>query len=163
MAIQLPLLMAKQHGSSGFTMMEMMLALMLVSIILSLSIPHLPEYKENGTADEIDSISYVFQGAQMNALAAKESFIVLMEHDIQTITVRDKARRIISSYELKACRLQNYGMNNFTYKENGDTNAFGTVYLSCGDQLVKFVFQIQIGSFFIRRCLEAFTISRLEG
>lgn len=151
MAIQLPLLMAKQHGSSGFTMMEMMLALMLVSIILSLSIPHLPEYKENGTADEIDSISYVFQGAQMNALAAKESFIVLMEHDIQTITVRDKARRIISSYELKACRLQNYGMNNFTYKENGDTNAFGTVYLSCGDQLVKFVFQIQKGRFRIEQ------------
>ncbi|MGO1923549.1 MAG: prepilin-type N-terminal cleavage/methylation domain-containing protein [Jeotgalicoccus sp.] len=143
--------MAKQRGNSGFTMMEMMLALLLVSIILSLSIPHLPEYKENDPADEIDSISYVFQGAQMNALAAKESFIVLMEHDIQTITVRDKARRIISSYELKTCRLENYGMNNFTYKENGDTNAFGTVYLSCEGKIVKFIFQIQKGRFRIEQ------------
>lgn len=143
--------MAKQRGNSGFTMMEMMLALMLVSIILSLSISHLPEYRENGAADEINSISYVFQGAQMNALAAEESFIVLMEHDIQTITVRDKARRIISSYELKTCRLENYGMNSFTYKENGDTNAFGTVHISCGGKIVKFIFQIQKGRFRIEQ------------
>lgn len=151
MAIRLRLPMAQQRGNSGFTMMEMMLTLALVSIILSITVPRIPEYRQNSTEDEIASISYLFQGAQMNAIASGEAFTISMNDDNYSIKVLDKKRRLISSYELKTCRLLDYGMKQFTYKTNGDTNAFGTVYLSCGKKEVKFVFQIQKGRFRIEQ------------
>lgn len=132
-------------------MMEMMLTLMIVSIILSISLPHLPVYRQYNLADEIENISYVFQGAQMNALAKQESYTVFMEYNNQSITVRDKARTVISHYELHACRLEDFGMKQFSYRPSGDTSAFGTVYLSCGEKNVKFIFQILKGRFRIEQ------------
>ncbi|CAD2073787.1 hypothetical protein GCM10007275_04540 [Jeotgalicoccus coquinae] len=132
-------------------MMEMMLTLFLVSIILSLSVPHLPVYRQNDTAGEIETISYVFQGAQMHAMAKKKSYTVMMDHANQSIIVRDKDRNPISNYELKVCVLQEYGMSQFVYRPNGDTSGFGTVQFLCKGKTVKFVFQIVKGRFRIEQ------------
>ncbi|WP_052108776.1 prepilin-type N-terminal cleavage/methylation domain-containing protein [Jeotgalicoccus saudimassiliensis] len=143
--------MAKQQESNGFTMMEMMLTLLLVSIILSLSVPHLPVYRQNDTGDEIETVSYVFQGAQMHAMATGRSYTVLMDYDKQSIDVVDPDRKIISQYKLKACTLAEEGMSRFSYRPNGDTSGFGTVYLSCSGRTVKFIFQIVKGRFRIEQ------------
>ena len=132
-------------------MMEMMLTLMLVSIILSLSVPHLPVYRQNDTSEEIETISYVFQGAQMHAMAKSKTYTVFMDYDNQSITVQDKERKQISNYELKVCRLKEYGMSQFSYRPNGDTSGFGTVQFLCKDKTVKFVFQIVKGRFRIEQ------------
>lgn len=132
-------------------MMEMMLTLLLVSIILSLSVPHLPVYRQNDTSEEIKTISYVFQGAQMHAMAKGKTYTVFMDYDNQSITVQDKERKQISNYELKVCRLKEYGMSQFSYRPNGDTSGFGTVQLLCKDKTVKFVFQIVKGRFRIEQ------------
>ena len=132
-------------------MMEMMLTLLIVSIILSLSVPHLPVYRQNSTADELDTISHVFQGAQIHAMSKGGSYTVLMDYDNQAITVYDTKRNVISNYELKVCRLKDYGMSQFSYRPNGDTSAFGTVHFTCEDKTVKYIFQILKGRFRIEQ------------
>ena len=147
MEILLRLLMAKRRDHSGFTMLEMLLTLFLVSSIILISVPHIPEYWHSSTEDELKNLSYLYQGAQMNALAKNQSFTVFMNYDKQTVEVRNRERHLVSHYSLTACRLEDYGLKQFTYRNNGDTSAFGTVYLSCDKDSVKFIFQILKGRF----------------
>src|SRR5699024_12394473 len=95
----------------------------------------------------LKKLSYVNQEAQMNALAKNQSFTVFKNYDKQTGEVRNRERHLVSHYSLTASRLEDYGLKQFTYKNNRDTSAFGTVYLSCDKDSVKFIFQILKGRF----------------
>ena len=143
--------MAKPHALSGFTILEMMLTLALVSIILLISMPHIPDYRQGSTEDEINNLTYLFQGAQMNALAKNKSFTVFMNYENQAVEVRDQKRHLISRHDLKVCQLEDYGLKQFTYRNNGETSAFGTVNFTCKSKAVKFIFQIQEGRFRIEQ------------
>lgn len=87
----------------------------------------------------------------MHAMAKGKTYTVFMDYDNQSITVQDKERKQISNYELKVCRLKEYGMSQFSYRPNGDTSGFGTVQFLCKDKTVKFVFQIVKGRFRIEQ------------
>lgn len=145
MVTRLQSLMAKRRGNSGFTMMEMMLTLAIVSIILSITITSIPEYRVDNVDDEIENISYIFQGAQMSAIADGQSYVVLMNYINNEISVRNISGKTINTHKLNVCSLEDYGLKQITYRRTGDTSAFGTVYLSCDGKSVKFIMQIQKG------------------
>lgn len=143
--------MAKRRDSNGFTMLEVMLVLLFISIIFSLTITSIPEYRQDDVSDEINNISYLFQGAQMHALADKNSVIVLMDYQQNQISAKNILGHTIKTYDLNVCKLENYGLKKFTYRRTGDTNSFGTVYLTCNGNSVKYVFQILKGRFRIEQ------------
>lgn len=132
-------------------MMEVMLTLLIVSIILSITVTSIPEYRQDDVADEINNISYLFQGAQMQALADDNSVIVLMDYKQNRISAKNILGHTINTYDLNVCSLENYGLKQFTYRRTGDTNSFGTVYLICDGQSVKYIFQILKGRFRIEQ------------
>lgn len=151
MVTRLRLLMAQPSAPNGFTMLEMLMTLMVVSILLTLTFGRLPEYKVKSVDDELLNISYMLEGTQMKAQAESSSYTVNFNNNSHQITVRDAKRSLVNSYQLSVCSLQNYGLEQFTYNAFGDTTAFGTVYMLCDNKSVKIVMQIQKGRFRIEK------------
>ena len=143
--------MAKLSAHKGFTMLEMLLVLFIVSILMSLTFIKLPIYNSHSQEDEIQNISYLLQGTQMSALSNQQSYTVSFHKYNNTITVRDSSRKVIKNYTLKVCKLNDYGLTSYSYKKNGDTTAFGTVYLSCQKKNIRIIMQIQKGRFRIEQ------------
>ncbi|WP_084669829.1 prepilin-type N-terminal cleavage/methylation domain-containing protein [Lacicoccus alkaliphilus] len=139
------------QGTSGFTMMEMMLTLFLVSIILLISVSTIPDYDVQDIDEELDSISYFFKAAQTRAIYEKSAHIMMMDHENNRLIARSFDGRNVSQHELNGCRLTANGLKRFMYMASGDTNAFGTINLKCGEEEVRIVFQIQKGQFRIER------------
>ncbi|WP_097038788.1 prepilin-type N-terminal cleavage/methylation domain-containing protein [Salinicoccus kekensis] len=139
------------QGTSGFTMMEMMLTLAVVSIILLISVSALPDYDVLNTDDEISNISYFFKAAQTRTIYEESAHIVMMDHENNQLIARSSEGGDAYVYTLTACTLSANGLKRFMYIASGDTNAFGTVNLKCRGEDVRFVFQIQKGQFRIER------------
>ncbi|WP_052256388.1 competence type IV pilus minor pilin ComGD [Salinicoccus sp. YB14-2] len=143
--------MDKLKENKGFTMMEMMLTLFVVSIILLISVNTIPEYNAGDKEDEISNISYFFKAAQTRSIHQEKAHTVLIDHESNKLTVRSLDREDIYEYQLTACSLKSGGLKRFNYLSSGNTNAFGSVILNCGGEAVRFVFQIQKGQFRIER------------
>lgn len=139
------------QAADGFTMMEMMLTLAVVSIILLISVSALPEYDVHDADDEINNISYFFKAAQTRTIYESSAHIVIMDHENNQLIARSTDGSDVYRYVLTACRLTANGLKRFTYMSSGDTNAFGTVNIKCSGEDVRFVFQIQKGQFRIER------------
>ena len=143
--------MDKLGEVKGFTMMEMMLTLFVVSIILLLSVNSMPDYSAGDKEDEISNISYFFKAAQTRSIHKETAHTVLMDHANNKLIARSLDREDVYEYALTTCRLQSSGLKRFNYLSSGNTNAFGTVIFNCGGEDVRFVFQIQKGQFRIER------------
>src|SRR5699024_4398049 len=122
--------MEKLSAHKGFTVLEMLLVLFIVSILMSLTFIKLPIYNSHSQEDEIQNISYLLQGTQMSALSNQQSYTVSFHKYNNTITVRDSSRKVIKNYTLKVCNLNDYGLTSYSYKKNRDTTGFGTVQIS---------------------------------
>ncbi|QQD85473.1 hypothetical protein JEM45_02270 [Jeotgalicoccus sp. ATCC 8456] len=127
------------------------MTLMVVSILVSLSFGSLPKYKVKSVDDELLNMSYLLEGTQMKAQAESSSFTVNFDRKNNKIIVRDAKRSEVNGYKLDICKLQNYGLEQFSYNTLGDTTAFGTVYMICDKKNVKIVMQIQKGRFRIEK------------
>lgn len=143
--------MDKLSENSGFTMMEMMLTLFVVSIILLISVNHIPDYNVEDKENEISNISYFFKAAQTRSIHKESAHTILMDHANNKLIARSLEREDVYEYALTTCRLQSSGLKRFNYLSSGNTNAFGTVIFNCGGEDVRFVFQIQKGQFRIER------------
>lgn len=151
MVTLLQLQMAQLSVLKGFTMVEMLMTLMVVSILLSLTFGSLPKYKVKSVDDELLNISYLLEGTQMKAQAESTLFTVNFDRQNNKVIVRDAKRNEVNGYKLDICKLQNYGLEQFSYNTLGDTTAFGTVYMICNNKSVKIVMQIQKGRFRIEK------------
>lgn len=140
-----------QVGTSGFTMMEMMLTLAVVSIILLISVTAIPDYDVQDIDDEISNISYFFKAAQTRAIYETSTHIIMMDSGNNRFIARTSEGHDIYQYEMTTCKLAANGMKRFMYLASGDTNAFGTIILKCRGEDVRIVFQIQKGQFRIER------------
>lgn len=143
--------MDKLKENKGFTMMEMMLTLLVVSVILLISVNMIPDYNENDKETEISNISYFFKAAQTRSIQKEKAHTVLIDHMDHKLTVRSLDREDIYEYPLTTCRLKSGGLKRFNYLSSGNTNAFGAVIFNCSGEDVRFVFQIQKGQFRIER------------
>lgn len=132
-------------------MIEMMLTLMIVSIILLVSIIHIPEHDTAETGYEVKNIAYVFQATQTRALQTESPHLVEMDYINQQILIKDSKGDRVNHYELKSCKLIRGGLTRFIYRSTGDTSAFGTLRFSCYGKPVSFIFQIQKGRFRIEQ------------
>lgn len=141
----------EQVGTSGFTMMEMMLTLAVVSIILLISVTAIPDYDVQDIDDEISNISYFFKAAQTRAIYEASAHIIIMDHENNRLIARSSRGHDIYQYEMNPCKLTASGLKRFMYMASGDTNAFGTINLKCRGEDVRIVFQIQKGQFRIER------------
>ncbi|WP_082099080.1 prepilin-type N-terminal cleavage/methylation domain-containing protein [Salinicoccus sediminis] len=144
--------MARQRNpNSGFTMMEVMLTLAVVSILLMLTVQSAPKNNGHTVDREVDNIAFFFQVAQTNALNTKQAHVVEFDRTKHRIMIKSGYGEALETYTLSTCRILQGGLSGFLYKSNGDTNAFGTVRFDCMGEPVSFVFQIQKGRFRIER------------
>lgn len=143
--------MVKQVGNKGFTMIEMMLTLFVVSIIALISFSFSHNDKFTHVDAEIESIQYFFQYAQTEAID-KQSRMIVMGYVVgNKLLLINAEGQIVDELILQHCTILSSGLNQFSYLQNGDTNAFGTFRLNCYGERVDFVFQIQKGRFRIER------------
>lgn len=143
--------MDKLSDNSGFTMMEMMLTLFVVSIILLISVNSIPDYNAGDKEEEIDNISYFFKAVQTKSIYKESAHTVLMDYENNKLVARSLERDEVYEYTMTACVLQSSGLKRFNYLSSGNTNAFGTINFNCQGEDVRFVFQIQKGQFRIER------------
>lgn len=143
--------MAKLLKSEGFTAIEMMLTLAIVSIILMVTVTHLPKYNETNFNNEIKNISYLFQYTQTNAIKTGQPHIVEIDYIKHRINIKDNSGKVLNNYPLTSCQFKRGGLERFIYKKNGDTTAFGTIRMTCAKKPVSFIFQIQKGRFRIEQ------------
>lgn len=137
--------------TSGFTMMEMMLTLFIVSIILLISVTAIPDYDVHDIDEELNNIAYFFQAAQTRAIYEKSAQIIMMDSDDHRLIARSTDGKKVHNYEMTACKLTDNGLKRFMYLASGDTNAFGSINLRCRGEVVRIVFQIQKGQFRIEK------------
>lgn len=143
----LRLLMDKQLENDGFTLVETMLTLFVVSILLFITIVHIPKFENNHSLDEVQNIKYFLEKKQFDAMR-KES-LVLMRIDYQTneitsLDTKDNSREVL---KINHCVLKEGSLTQFTFNNKGDSSAFGTIYLFCQNKTSKLIFQIQKGRF----------------
>lgn len=138
--------MDKQRDSDGFTAIEMMLTLMIVSILIMVTVIHIPKHKDINN-DEVLNIGYLFQSAQTSAISEKTPHIVEVDYINHRLNVKDSKGKSINSLNLDSCQLKRGGLDRFIYRQNGDTSAFGTIRMTCSGNPVSFIFQINNGRF----------------
>ncbi|MCG1009021.1 prepilin-type N-terminal cleavage/methylation domain-containing protein [Salinicoccus sp. ID82-1] len=152
MATQSSSLMARRSAlNDGFTMLEMMLTLSIISILLLISAASIPVDDDRRINQEIDAIGYFFQSAQTDAMSTATQRIVSMDPISQQIQVRTHEGKIIRTYLLDTCALKQGGLQRIIFKPDGDTDKFGTISFDCMGSSVSFIFQIQRGRFRIER------------
>ncbi|GAB3071728.1 hypothetical protein JCM19029_02140 [Salinicoccus sesuvii] len=132
-------------------MLEMMLTLSIISILLLISIVAMPTDNAGHVDQEIDTIGYLFQSAQTDAMRTSAQRIISMDPIGQKIQVRTHEGQIIKTYPLETCTLKQGGLDRIIFKPDGDTHKFGTVSMDCLGTSVNYVFQIQRGRFRIER------------
>ncbi|MFC3418122.1 prepilin-type N-terminal cleavage/methylation domain-containing protein [Salinicoccus hispanicus] len=137
--------------NDGFTMLEMMLTLSIISILLLISVASMPTGDDRSIDQEIDTIGYLFQSAQTDAMSAARQRIISMDPIRQKIQMRTHEGKIIRTYPLETCTLKQGGLERIIFKPDGDTDKFGTISLDCLGTHVSYVFQIQRGRFRIER------------
>lgn len=137
--------------NNGFTMLEMMLTLSIISILLLVSVAAMPTDNDKRISQEIDTIGYLFQSAQTEAMRTAAQRIISMDPIDQKIQIRTHEGKIIRTYPLETCRLKQGGLDRIIFKPDGDTHKFGTVSMDCLGTRVNYVFQIQRGRFRVER------------
>src|SRR5699024_2886852 len=135
----------QQNPNSGFTMMEMMLTLAVVSILLMLTVQSAPQNNAHTVDREVDNIAFFFQLAQTNALNTKQAHVVEFDRTKHRIVIKSGYGETLETYTLNTCKILQGGLSGFLYKSNGDTNAFGTIRFHWMDETGDFGFQVQEG------------------
>lgn len=139
--------MDKLRDSKGFTLVETMLTLFIVSIILFVTILHIPKYESNHQEDEIKNIKYFLEQTQFDAMA-KETFMMVRfdskQNQVISVNTKTNENRVI---KLQYCLLKEGNLNQIIFNTKGDSNSFGTIYLECEKKISKIIFQIQKNRF----------------
>jgi prepilin-type N-terminal cleavage/methylation domain-containing protein len=143
--------MDKRKNNEGFTAIEMMLTLMIVSIILIVTTFHIPEYEDKNFDDEVMNISYLFQSTQTNAIKYSSPRIVEIDYTRHHINIKSNTGNLLNNYPLTSCKFKKGGLERFIYNKNGDTTAFGTIRMNCNGKTISFIFQINKGRFRIEK------------
>ncbi|CAD2075957.1 prepilin-type N-terminal cleavage/methylation domain-containing protein [Phocicoccus pinnipedialis] len=135
----------KRFGNDGFTLLESMLTLFVVSILLFIVIIHIPGFEGNHSSDEVQNIKYFLEKKQFDAML-KESLIFIRidykSNQIITLDMKDNTTEIL---EINSCILKQGSLTQFSFNSKGDSSAFGTIYVSCENKTSKLIFQIQKG------------------
>lgn len=148
MGMRLWLQMGRRYAASdGFTMLEMMLTLCIISVLMLLSVVNMPSDKGRNIDHEIETIGYFLQSAQTGAMGSSIQQIVEMDRLEQRLLIRGRNGRIIRTHPLDTCKLKPGGLERVIFKSNGDTDKFGTISFDCLGRSVSFIFQIQRGRF----------------
>lgn len=148
MEIPLPSPMEKPYAHrDGFTLLEMMLTLFIVSIILLIGVVSIPKYESGDTEGDIERISHFFYNAQTEAMASKDYNIVEIDRAGNTFHLRRRDGSILNSYTPESCQLKSGGLERIIFKPDGDANKFGTINFDCPDASIRFIFQIERGRF----------------
>ncbi len=145
------LLMDKLQKNDGFTMIEMILTLFVVSIILLSTITYIPRYNENNYEDELKNIEYIFQNAQIRARTYDTYQHVIIYHSTNEIVLKDYKQYYEKRYQLTSCFIVEGGLEDVIYYPTGNTSKFGTMILNCDGDVIKIIFQIQKGRYRIER------------
>lgn len=143
--------MGKLQKNDGFTMIEMILTLFIVSIILLSTITYIPKFDNGNRDDEIKNIEYLFQNAQIRAKRFESAQYVEINHRQNKIVLIDYKNNYEKSYNLSYCFIYEGGLNEVIYYSSGNTSKFGTITLNCNGDIVKIIFQIQKGRYRIER------------
>src|SRR5699024_5800752 len=137
--------------NDGFTMIEMILTLFIVSIILLSTVTYIPKFNNGNTEDEIKNIEYLFQNAQIRAKRFGNDQYVEINHIQNKIVLMDYKRNYKKAYNLSYCFIYEGRLNEVIYYSSGNTSKFGTITLNCNGEIVKIIFQIQKGRYRIER------------
>lgn len=143
--------MDKLQKNDGFTMIEMILTLFIVSIILLSTVTYIPKFNNGNTEDEIKNIEYLFQNAQIRAKRFGNAQYVEINHIQNKIVLMDYKSNYEKAYHLSYCSIYEGGLNEVIYYSSGNTSKFGTITLNCNGEIVKIIFQIQKGRYRIER------------
>lgn len=143
--------MDKLQKNDGFTMIEMILTLFIVSIILLSTVTYIPKFNNGNTEDEIKNIEYLFQNAQIRAKRFGNAQYVEINHIQNKIVLMDYKSNYKKAYNLSYCSIYEGGLNEVIYYSSGNTSKFGTITLNCNGEIVKIIFQIQKGRYRIER------------
>lgn len=139
--------MVKLSGNSGFTLLESVLTLFVVSTVILVMMSHIHIEHDYSSDDEIDNIQYFFQYAQTSAMESQTRKVVFMYTAGESLMRLSSDGKIEEELTLDVCKIRANSMTRFSYLPSGDTNAFGTIRFDCGGRYVNFVFQIQKGRF----------------
>ena len=143
--------MGKLQKNDGFTMIEMILTLFIVSIILLSTVTYIPKFNKGNKDDEIKNIEYLFQNAQIRAKRFASAQYVEINHRQNKIVLMDYKNNYEKVYNLSYCSIYEGGLNEVIYYSSGNTSRFGTITLNCNGEIVKIIFQIQKGRYRIER------------
>ena len=143
--------MDKLQKNDGFTMIEMILTLFIVSIILLSTVTYIPKFNNGNTEDEIKNIEYLFQNAQIRAKRFGNAQYVEINHIQNKIVLMDYKSNYKKAYNLSYCFIYEGGLNEVICYSSGNTSKFGTITLNCNGEIVKIIFQIQKGRYRIER------------
>lgn len=143
--------MARQYANSGFTLLESVLTLSVVSTVVLVMMSHIHIHHYYSADDEIDNIQYFFQNAQTSAIKSEERKVIFAYTANNSLMRLSSDGKIEESMMLDLCTIRANSMTRFSYLPNGDTNAFGTMRFNCDNRDVNFIFQIQKGRFRIEK------------
>lgn len=133
--------------NNGFSLMESMLTLFIVSLISFVVMIQMPSDSGSLVDREIENIRYFFHNAQISAIEKGERNVIFVYQVANEIMRINSDGTIEESIVLDQCTIKTNSMTRFSYLPNGDTNAFGTIRLNCSNRDVNFIFQIQKGRF----------------
>lgn len=139
--------MVKPQGNNGFTLIESVLTLAVVSTVVLVMMSHIHIHHNYQTDDEIENMQYFFQNAQTSAIKSGERKVIFAYMTDHQLMIVDSDGKIDEVMTLEICRIRPNSLTRFSYLPNGDTNAFGTIRFDCDNRMVNFIFQIQKGRF----------------
>lgn len=139
--------MVKRQESDGFTLIEAVLTLSVVSAVFFVMMSNIHIAHSYSSDDEIENIQYFFQQSQTSAIASKERKVIFLYAANNSLMRVNSDGIIEEEMPLELCTIRSNSMTRFSYLPNGDTNAFGTVRFDCSNRFVNFIFQIQKGRF----------------
>lgn len=141
--------MAKQLRRDGFTLIEMLLVLTMISVCISLSMAH-PQFNllQNTTSYEIKKLTSEIDYYQAYAIKSRAPVLLVFRpnrNDIKVETVHPHRTSYIQLNPLQLKATSN--LNAIVFDKEGKANQFGTLRFEHKNRSFSLIFHIEQGRY----------------
>ncbi|WNB93558.1 competence type IV pilus minor pilin ComGD [Bacillus sp. NEB1478] len=142
--------MKLNKGQYGFSLIEMMIVLLIISIMVTIAFPKFDAFQKNRKTEYfIASFQKDLLHIQQRAILEGSTYRLIINNENHFYEIRGyKSGQPVKKYFPEFITFVTYSMSLIIqYNQFGNINRAGTLYINSGNQTYKMVFQIGKGKF----------------
>ncbi|MDR7072716.1 competence type IV pilus minor pilin ComGD [Fictibacillus barbaricus] len=146
--------MKSHHDQYGFSLIEMIIVLLIISIIGTVAIPKFDAFQKNRKTEYfIAAFQKDLLHIQQRAIMDGSTYRLIINNDDHFYEIRGyKTGKPVKKSFPEFITFVNYSMSLIIqYNQFGNINRAGTLYVHSGNHTYKMVFQIGKGKFYVSK------------